>query len=249
MTTETETRGTDDIDALQAKPEKASIWEDFIDIFFAPTEVFARRRDGRFWLALIVLTVLIGLLFYASLGPLAGVFDGEFRRGMARAAEAGNRMTEAQMEQARAISERFAPVGVVVAVFVGTLLMGLVLWAVSKLFGSVATVGVAMAIATYSQFPKILQGGINIVQGIFFEPESLSGISIGPARFFDPDTTSPVVLALLGRLDLFILWPTVLIAVGLVVAARLDRSSAVIVAALVWLLGSLPTVLPLLMQG
>jgi hypothetical protein len=249
MTTETEPRGTDDTAVLQATPEKASIWEDFIDIFFAPSEVFARRRDGRFWIALLVMTVLVGVLFYASQGPLAGVFDGEFRRGMARAGEAGNRMSEEQMAQARAISERFAVVGVVIAILVGTLLIGLVIWAVSRPFGAVAGLAVAMAIATYSQFPKILQSALNILQGIFFEPDSLSAISFGPARFFDADTASPVLLALLGRLDLFILWPTVLIAIGLAVAARMDRSSAALVAAIVWLLGAVPTVLPVLMQG
>ena len=247
MITETERTGMDDAATVEAPPPQASLWEDFIEIFFAPSEVFARRRDGRFWLALIVLTVLVGVLFYASQGPLAGVFEGEFRRGMERAAANGNRMTDEQMAQARAISERFAPFLVVVSVFVGTLLMGVVIWAASKIFGSVASLAVATAIAALSQFPKILQSALNIVQGVMFEPQSLADISFGPARFLDAETASPVLAAMLLRFDLFILWPTVLIAIGLVVAARMEKTNAAIVAAIVWLLGALPTVGPALM--
>ena len=243
MTTEIETRSAEDSDLLDATPEKASIWEDFIEIFFAPSAVFARRRDGRFWLALIVLTLLIGVLFYASQGPLAGVFEGEFRRGIARAAEGGTRITEQQATQMRAMTERFAIVGVVVVVFVGTLVMGVLIWLLSKMFGSLATVAVATAVATYSQFPKIIQAALNIVQGIFFEADSLAAISLGPARFFDADTTSPALLALLQRFDVFIIWPTVLIAIGLVVAARMERSNAIIVAVIVWAVGALPSLL------
>lgn len=249
MTTEGESRRVDSTVVAETPPAKASLWEDFVEIFFAPSEVFARRSDGRFWVALLVYTILTAVLFYASQGPLAAVFDGEFRRGMERAAEAGNRITEEQAAAMRAMSERFAVVGVVFAVFVGALVMGIVIWALSKMFGSVATLAAATAIAVYSQFPKILQGAINIVQGIFFEPDSLSAISIGPARFLDADTTAPALLALLGRFDLFILWPTVLIAIGLVAAARMEKTNAAIVAALVWVLGALPTVLPAVMHG
>ena len=248
MITDTERTALDDAATVEAPPPQASLWEDFIEIFYAPSEVFARRRDGRFWLALIVFTVLVGVLFYASQGPLAGVFEGEFRRGMERAAANGNRLTEEQMAQARAMSERFAPIAVVVTIFVGTLVMGVVTWALSKIFGSVATVAVATAIVTLSQFPKILQSALNIVQGVLFQPDSLASISFGPARFFDADTASPVMLVMLQRLDLFILWPTVLIAIGLVVAARMEKTNAAIVAAIVWVLGALPTVVPALLS-
>ena len=249
MTTETESPAVDGTLVGEPPPEKTSLWEDFIEIFFAPSAVFARRRDGRFWLALIVYTVLFGILFYASQGPLAAVFDGEFRRGMERAAEAGNQMTEEQMAAARAMSERFAPIAVTFSIFVGTLVLGLVVWLLAKMFGSAATLAVAMAIAVFSQFPKILQGALNIVQGVVFEPDSLAAVGFGPARFFDADTTSAALLALLGRFDLFILWPTVLIAIGLMVAARMEKTNAAIVAAIVWVLGAIPTVLPALLQG
>jgi hypothetical protein len=78
------------------------------------------------------------------------------------------------------------------------------------------------------------------------DPASLNGqfrISLSPARFLDPDTSSAMTIALLSRLDVFTIWVTVLLAIGLSVTGRIPRSRAAIAAGLVWLLGSLPVVL------
>jgi hypothetical protein len=223
----------------QAQP-RASIWEDFIDIFVSPREVFARRVDGRFGLALLVLTVLVGGLFYASQGLLARAYDADFQRMIAQMSESGNRMSEEQVAQMRSMTGTFATLGTVVAVPVGALILGVVIWALGKLFASRATLAVAMAIATYSQFPKILQTAASMVQGLLFDPDSMSRTSVGPARFVDPDTSSLLTVALLTRFDLFVLWSTVLVGVGLYVAGRVTKTNAAIAAALVWVIGSIP---------
>ena len=44
---------------------------------------------------------------------------------------------------------------------------------------------------------------------------SLSSITIGPARFISHDAVSPIVYALVMRLDVFTIWATVLIGIGL----------------------------------
>src|SRR5688500_7351713 len=41
-------------------PEKAGVWEDFIDIFYAPSSVFARRANASVWPPLLVVTLLVG---------------------------------------------------------------------------------------------------------------------------------------------------------------------------------------------
>ncbi|HET7040422.1 MAG TPA: hypothetical protein VFI13_00285, partial [Gemmatimonadales bacterium] len=68
-------------------------------------------------------------------------------------------------------------------------------------------------------------------------------IQAGPARFFDVANTSLVTMTLLGRLELFTLWSTFLVAVGLKVTGKLSWTKAGIAAALVWVLA---TALPLL---
>ena len=74
-------------------------------------------------------------------------------------------------------------------------------------------------------------------------------LTLGIGRFLDPDTTSPLLLAVVGRVDLFTIWITVLIAIGLCVTGRIPRGKAAIAAAIVWLIGGLPLILPALRQG
>jgi hypothetical protein len=80
----------------------------------------------------------------------------------------------------------------------------------------------------------------------FSSPERLTGaarITVSLGALLDPDTASPVLMALLTRVDLFTLWQTALLAIGLQVTGKVSRSSSYIAAALIWLIGALPTVL------
>jgi hypothetical protein len=75
------------------------------------------------------------------------------------------------------------------------------------------------------------------------DPASLNGqyrVSLSAARFLDPDVASPVLVGLLSRIDLFTIWVTVLIAIGLAVTGKISRAKAAIAAAVIWLLGALP---------
>jgi hypothetical protein len=84
------------------------------------------------------------------------------------------------------------------------------------------------------------------VQGLLLDPATLNGrfrLSLGVGRFLDPDTASPVLLALLGRVDVFTIWITVLLAIGLSVTGRIPRSRAAVAAAIVWVAGALPQLL------
>lgn len=226
----------------EAGQSPASIWEDFVEIFFAPREVFARRSDGRFVIALIVVTLVIALLFYASQGPLGTALEAEFMRGMEEARASGQQLNAEQMEAARNMAGTFGVVGVLLAIPVGIFLTALVMWLIGKLFESAATFGLAMVVATYSQFPKVLQTAAGLLQGLLFDPQTLQEISLGPARFADVANTSQLALALLARLDLFIIWCTILIAIGLQVLGRMPRGRAYFVAVLVWLCGALPVI-------
>jgi ABC-type transport system involved in cytochrome c biogenesis permease component len=51
------------------------------------------------------------------------------------------------------------------------------------------------------------------------------------------------MVALASRVDVFTIWITVLLAIGLAVVGRIPRQQAAIAAAIVWLLGALPAML------
>jgi len=238
--------GTETSTAPAAAP--ASLWEDFIDILYAPTEVFNRRRNAGFGLVLLIVVVLIALLFFASQGPLSDAMAAEFRRAMERGGQSGP-MSAEQQAQAQRMGQIFGMAAMVIGYPIAILVTGLLLWAIGKAFGFVGTAGMAILVVTYAQVPRILQTAAGLLQGLLLNPQSLAATAMGPARFVDPETTSAVLLALLMRLDVFYIWSTILIAIGAHVVGRVPKGQAYLLAAIIWIVGAIPTVLPALLQG
>ena len=65
--------------------EKASVVEDFVDIFYAPSQVYDRRRDGNFGLALVLLCVLGAVIFFATRAVLEPVYDATYEMSIREA--------------------------------------------------------------------------------------------------------------------------------------------------------------------
>lgn len=234
-----------------AAPKPTSVWEDFIDIFVSPAQVFARRRGGGFFLPLVVLTVVMAALFVGTKPLMQPVYDAMFDKQVATMRAQRPELTEEQIAQARKVGNTIATVGAVVAVPIAAVVVGFVLWLVGKFFDSTQTVGDAMMVATYAQFPKILAlivgGGI----AYFSDPARLTSpysVTAGLGAFLGPDA-SPVLQAVLGRIDVFTIWVTVLLGVGLYVTGKVPKGRAAAAAVIMWVIGALPTVLGALRQG
>lgn len=224
----------------------ASIWEDFIDIFYAPSQVFARRENGSFWIPLFVVTLVTGVVFYLNSGVMQPIFDAEFERGMAVAMRDNPNIPPEAMERMRGFASRIGQVAVFVFMPIAMFGVALATWLAGKLVDAKQTFRAALVVAAYAFTPRILEGVINSIQGLLLDPTQLDGrfrISLGLGRFLDPDTTSPLLIALVGRIDVFTIWITVLIAIGLSVTGRIPRSRAGIAAAIVWLVGGLPLII------
>ena len=74
-----------------------------------------------------------------------------------------------------------------------------------------------------------------------FMRSRLASMSLSPARFVDAEA-QPVLAAFLGRLDLFILWSTALLGIGISVVGKIPRNKGLAAAFVVWLLATLSTV-------
>lgn len=224
----------------------ASWWEDFVDIFYAPSQVYARRAGRGFGIPMLVVTVLIALIAVANSGVMQPIMDAEFSRSTAAAMRKNPQLTAEMMEKGRAIGEGIAKYGAVVFVPVGIFLTGLALWLVGKFFDATEQLADAIMVAAYAFVPRVLESVLAGVQGLLLDPATLNGrfkLSLGLGRFLDPDTASPVVLALLGRVDVFTIWVTVLLVIGLSVTGRIPRSRAAIAGVLMWIIGALPQLL------
>ncbi|MEX2153062.1 MAG: YIP1 family protein [Gemmatimonadaceae bacterium] len=229
--------------SVQGAPlEKASVVEDFIDIFYAPSRVFARREKSGFWTHLLIISAIAALFAFANRGVFDQIFDVEFQRGAAKAMEANPQITEDMLAQQRKISGAIAGffqyIGVPLLVFVVSLLV----WGFARVVSAKFSYGQAVMIMTLAYIPRLVQGLLATIQGLLTDTStigSMHSVGFSPARFMDPDTTNRALLGLMGRLDLFTLWTTVLIAIGIAVIGKVPRARAAIAAGLVWLLPTL----------
>jgi hypothetical protein len=221
-----------------------SVWEDLLEIFYAPTAVFERRRDTpAFGLALIVFVLLLVGLSFAFRGMMEPVFDVEFKRGMTQAMKQNPKLTPEMMEQGKEMAKKFMFVGVAIFALLAPIVLGLLLWLVGKLFGSKAEVGQLIMVTTYAMFPRVLETILNAVQMLVLPDDSITSrfsITLGVGRFLDADAAGPLVMAIVGRLDLFTLWITVLIAIGLSVMGKIPKSRAALAGVIMWIIGAIP---------
>ena len=219
-----------------------SRWEDLLDVFIAPVELFRRRSDGKFGFGLLMLVVLSAVVFFGTKSAMQPIWDAEFQRAMA----ANPNVTPEQMETGRKFASGLAPVFVLVGLPIGVLLLGLGIWLVARAVGGKPSYAQGATIATFAFYPRIVQGVVGAVQALLMDEAKLTSqysVSLGVARFLDPQSTNAMVLAFLGRVDLFTFWVTALIAVGLKQMTRISTTQAMAGAALAWLIGALPALL------
>src|SRR5690349_3176827 len=89
---------------------RVALWEDFVDIFYAPSHVFARREHGSFWVPLFVVAMLMGALFFLNSGAMQPVLDAEYNRGVAVAMRRNPPMNAEAMERFRVVATRLGQV-------------------------------------------------------------------------------------------------------------------------------------------
>jgi hypothetical protein len=240
------------IKEVDPAPAKAGLWEDFVDIFYAPSSVFARRADGKFAMPLLFLIVVGTILYFLTKNAIQPMMDAEFARRSADMLRKNPNLTQEQLASGRGFFETLGPLFFAIGLTLTVLGTGLVLWLVGKLFDAKESVAAAMMIATYAEVPRIVQILTNAAQGLFMSPESLNSMnatSFSLARFIDPDHGSAVLIALASRVDLFTIWVTVLLAIGLYVVGKVTKQQAAIAAVVTWVVGALPVVFGALRQG
>ena len=225
-----------------------SRWDDYLDVYVAPGRLFERRSDGKFGHAMLVFVIAAAVLYFATRTAMEPIMSAEFERGMA----ANPNLTPEQMEAGR----KFAGIAGGIFVLVGTpimmLLLGGIIWIVSRVLGRPLGYSQGAAIATFAMFPRLVESVVSAVQALLMDEQDLNSrykVSLGVGRFLDHETANPVVLALLGRIDVFTLWVTILIAIGIKVMGRTSTGQAVAGAALVWLVGAIPMLLQALRGG
>lgn len=233
------------MDSLNAPPvegpatasHQASVWEDFMDIFYAPAQVFRRRAGGNFWIPLMVVTLLMTVLAFANRNVMLPIMDAEFARTAPAVLRANPNLTMEMLQRGKNIGFLAAMYGTVVLVPIMALLFAFVAWALAWLFDGRISWNAAMVIACYGLVPRVVQGIVLSMQGLLMDPASLVSrfsIEVGPGRLADPATVSPLVGALYDHTDLFVLWTTVLVTIGVATIGKIPKLRALAFGAAFW---------------
>ena len=235
---------------VAAATPTASLWEDFVDIFFSPANVFRRRERGSWLIPLLIITVAVGIITIASRGVLQPVIDAEFERA-ADQLRKNPQITEEMIERTRGFTNFFTIWGPIIFTPISAIIVGFMTWLVAKLVDSKQTLHAALVVASYAFVPRVVQAIVNAIQGLVLSPDQLNGVvklSLGPARFLDLATTKPLVVQILNRFDLFTIWVTILLAIGVYVTGRVSKQQATVAGVLFWIVGAIPAILGALRQ-
>lgn len=224
-----------------AAPAQVSLIEDCIDIWSSPSKVFARRRTGPYWGPYFVCAVLLVALFFAAFGPMQAVFDAEVTRMIAKATAENPSIPADQLASMQKMMEGSMKYGGIFAIPIVLLCLGLVVFLVAKIFGGELSFGGGVMVASFAYFPRVLDTLLVTVQSMVLDTSTWTGKyqwSLGVGRFMDPSGPQGMI-NLLGRIDVFTIWVTILIAFGLQYAGKLPKEKAYMGAALIWVLGAL----------
>ena len=203
-------------------PEKASVVEDFIDIFYAPSTVFARREKSGFWTQLLVITLLTALFVFASRAVFSQIFDAEFARGAAKAIAKNPQVTQEMMDRMKPMQEKITSFVLYVITPIIIFVTALVVWLVGKVLSIKLTYTQAAMITTLAWIPRLVGGLLGALQVLVM------------------DTTNGKLFGLMGSLDVFALWYAVLIGIGIAVMGKVPRSRGFAAAAIVFVVTTIP---------
>jgi len=231
--------------------EKAGIIDDLIEIWTSPSAVFKRRANAGFGMMMLIMTIVIGLLFFANRGVMQGIMDAQFDKAIAEASSNGQPMPPEAVAAMRKWGGIAGSVGAFIGVPIGILVLGLFVWLTGKIVGADDEFGYGKAtmISAYSFAPKVLAFIAVTVQGLLMDTSTLTGpyqLSASVARFMDPNGNAGM-LAMLARLDVFTIWCTAIIAIGIVVVGKAPKSKLLPAAVIIFLIGSIPAFWQVLM--
>jgi hypothetical protein len=217
--------------------EKASLVEDFMEIFYAPSKVFARRSGSGYGIPLLIVAVLSAVFAFANRSVTSQIMDAEYTRRTAEQMAKNPRMTQEQAEAGRAISAKIGGAIFYVAIPILVFVVGFLTWLAAKMVSAKLSFEAAILVVTFAQIPRLLGSLLTTVQALLMDTSTVTSqhsVGFSPARFMDPATTQRQIMDVVGRFDIFTLWATLLIGIGVAVVAKVPRSKGYAAAGIVW---------------
>ncbi len=228
----------------EAPVKKAPLWEDLVDIFVSPAGLFRRNANQSWVTPWLLLSVILGVLYFVFIGPNSEIAVASAREMMARA---GRELPAAAQQPPGLVRNLltvivFQPLGLLI---LSVLLGGFLLWIAAAVAQGGPRFKQAMMIMAWASFPTVLQ---KLVAGVLALLKTSSGAelsglkdsSTGLLRLIDTSSLPLPIISALAMVDIFVLWEAILWAVALKAVCNYSTGKATAVAAATWLLMLLP---------
>jgi hypothetical protein len=215
-------------------------------IFFEPGATFEDlRRKPRFLLAGLIMVALFTAFIVAFNSKL-----GFERIARERLETSSWYQSQSPEQKAKTLEQQTSPVvkGITYAVaplaFLVTLLIGgLIYWLGANAMGGSATFLRGLAVWVYSSFPPFVVSMLANLLVLFLKSAddidiatSQNGLIQASPAFFMNAKSSPVLHAVLGTFDVFLIWGWILAAIGLRIVGKISSGAAWAIVLLVALL-------------
>ncbi|MGH7638460.1 MAG: YIP1 family protein [Gemmatimonadaceae bacterium] len=222
------------------KPERASLFEDYIDILYAPSTVFARRAMSDFGVHLLIISVVTALLMFANRGVFAQIFDAQYTAGIPEMMAKNPQLTAEQIETGRGIAATFGAIAAYIATPILLLIYSLLLWGITRVVGARLSFKQSALVTTLAWVPRVLALVAVAIQVAFMDTSNVTHmgqVAVGPSRFMDIEANRTLYQLATG-FDVFTIWNAVLIGIGVAVIGKVSGARAAIGAAIIFVLGA-----------
>lgn len=216
------------------------------NIFFSPGETFEDlRRKPRFLLAsliLIFVSSLFVIAFFEKIGIERMTRERIESSAMSQQMPAADREQAIQM-QSQPFVKYLTYGSVVLGSLISILIGGLIYWLGANAMGGTMTFLRGVSVWVYASLPPTLVSMLANILVLFLKsPDDIdiktsqSGLIHANPSFLIDTKAMPVLGALLGTFDLFLIWGWILAAIGLRVAGKISSGAAWAIVLLVGLL-------------
>ena len=232
---------------LQHRPptRPRRLWEDFLDLFVAPSAVIARRQGQSAIPPLLIVIALLSLMIFINHTAIAPIYDAQLTARAQRATSLGHGMSETEVASAIDVARKVNVVLDVAGVPIAILLFAARVWVVGRIAGVAVRGEDAVVVAAYASVLDVVLQVSRTVQALVCGPshfDSLAALSFGPARLLAADAPLAAT-ALALQLDPFVVWKIAVAGLGICAIGRVaTRQKLVGVVILLWLGVTLPGV-------
>ncbi|MHB8841414.1 MAG: Yip1 family protein [Candidatus Aquicultor sp.] len=203
-------------------------------ILLSPSQTFERIRERPTWLIPVVLLVITSVLLVVVSAPLS------LELAKQQLTENAKQMSPEQVAQTEKMLDSPLAKGISIISTLFITILGLLVQAgllhlAASALGGVAGFRMGWATVVYAQAPIIIQ---QIVHSLYTAANKTL-VKPGLSALLPADNLISPMGTFLSRIDIFIVWSLVLVAIGFSITYKMSKGKAIAMSAGYWLLGTI----------